>query len=578
MNGLFPCGCCIAPCCCRMKITEQHHPPHLWLMLLLLFIAGKSQDVPELDCTYDSVATVTCTWTPDHSYVDAHCSITGTVDNDAMRATCDLPSGTIPRSCELILGKNRKDLAMTVGHTMTLIVKCTTGTNRTTEQKVAETLNYKPYYHLMLSPPFSLKISNSSDGYYNLTWRCEHSHYIENWRKYQVRYKPTRHNHWMDPLVIEQEQRWVTIRDLSPDTEYEAEVRVNQTRFSSSRWSQWSHAIMWITPKADFRFSVKKEEDKILHVLVPCLLVGTIITLVVAGFYASKWFKKVLYLHIPDPAKFFNPINSEHGESFQKWLAPPFAPLFFTSTEVLPEISPVEIRPKFVPKELFLPTAPQDTSSHSISSVTNQGYFLNYPNSLKIDSCQIYFTYESFSSESSSSEANLSYGDLHSPGAKDDMPLCSTEVGMEHTTGEIMGLPNYSLRDDPQHVTSDFSNLFLVPPPLALTGNSARGLQVPAENMAEGRNNIQPSHLLLTTPMAMLDHQRIAGEADGITRSDGKGQQQHDTSHSVDGNNIHVPLSMQGHNCCCWHSSLNLVNRDYLTVNELQRQYGSHSV
>nr|XP_033785776.1 interleukin-2 receptor subunit beta [Geotrypetes seraphini]XP_033785777.1 interleukin-2 receptor subunit beta [Geotrypetes seraphini] len=564
-----------------MKTTEQYHP-HLWLMSLLLFIAGMSQDVPALDCTYDSLATVTCSWTPDHRLVNAYCSITGTVNKEDMRATCNLPGGTVPQRCELILAKSRKDMAMTVGHNMNLIVNCMTGTNRTIKHKEAEILNYKPYYNLMLSPPIFLKISNSSDGYYNLTWRCEHSHYLENMRKYQVRYKPTQHKHWMDPLIIEQEQRWVTIQGLLPDTEYEAEVRVNQTRFHSSRWSQWSHAIVWITSKADvildLEHLVKNEEDRIRSVLVPCLSAGAIITLVVAGFCASKWFKRVLYLHIPDPAKFFDPINSEQGESSQKWIAHSFAPSFFTSTEILPEISPVEIAPKkFVPKELFLPTAPQDTSGHSISSFTNQGYFFfHYPNSFKIDPCQIYFTYEPFSNESSSSEASPSYEALHSPGAKDDIPLCSAKVGMGHTTGDSMGIPNYSLQDDPQHKLPDFSKLFLGFPPV-LTGNSAREMQVPAGNIAESRNNKEPSHLL-TTPMATLDWQIIEEEADEITGSDDKGQQQHDTPHLVDCDNGHVPSTVQGLNCFCHPSSLNLVNRDYLTLNELQGQYGSHSV
>ncbi|XP_029445924.1 interleukin-2 receptor subunit beta [Rhinatrema bivittatum] len=566
-----------------MKITGQLRLLHLWLLLSLVFVVGNSQETPGLNCTFDSLATIACSWTPDYGLVDTPCKIEGTVNNDNTEETCNLSSGLTPRKCELVLRKNREDQAVTVAQSMNLVVSCMKG--ETTEDKVFEVSMYRPFKNILLSSPISLKIINSSDDGYNLTWHCKHSNYLVNWRKYEVRYKPTQRNQWKltDVLFIEQEQRWVEIRNLLPDTEYEAQVRVKQIRYNDSWWSPWSQAFVWITPKADFRFSVKAEEKIFFQVLVPCISVGAIITLVVAAFYASKWFKRILHLHIPDPAKFFNPANSEHEENFQKWLASPVTPSFFTSGEVQPEISPVEIAPrKSLPKESFLPTVPRETSGQSMSSFINQGYFFFHSsNSFKIDPCQIYFTYEPFSNESSSSEGSPSYGALHSPGTQVDSPLLSAEAVIGHRAGGgSMGRKNCSFQDVPQNTSSGSSDRFLASPPLALASNSARTMQVQAGNVIESRNAMNRFHFRFPPPMVRLDLQGIEGEADGTTEPDNRGQLQHLTSHLVDCDSIRplVPSSVQDFDSCCHPPALSLVNRDYLTLKELQGHYGYHSV
>lgn len=106
----------------------------------------------------------------------------------------------------------------------------------------------------------------------------------------------------------------------------------------------------------------------------------------------------------------------------------------FHITAASPDVSALEIIQKgdqepylLLSKEYLSPTDAAETSGHSSSSCfTNQGYFFfHHVDSLEIDPCKVYFTYDPSAQESSGSEDGEScpYKGLHA--AEDPLPLPS---------------------------------------------------------------------------------------------------------------------------------------------------------
>ncbi|KAJ6659024.1 hypothetical protein lerEdw1_019662 [Lerista edwardsae] len=184
--------------------------------------------------------------------------------------------------------------------------------------------------------------------------------------------------------------------------------------------------------------------------------------------------RKLLKIHLPDPSSFLPSLTAVHGDiqgrereeplslpffileaciadifgycllfsvcfslNQQKWLSSPLSMSSFHITAASPDVSALEIIQKgdqepclLLAKECLPPTDAAETSGHSSSSCfTNRGYFFfHHIDSLEIEPCKVYFTYDPFAQDSSGSEDGDScpYKALQS--AEDPLPLPSCGI------------------------------------------------------------------------------------------------------------------------------------------------------
>ncbi|KAL7982379.1 hypothetical protein Chor_009977 [Crotalus horridus] len=263
---------------------------------------------------------------------------------------------------------------------------------------------------VQLQPPCNLQLENASKPSYNLTWTlCVVSHYLKEKLEYEIRYRANSSGETETILPIAQDQKWVIIENLSPDTVFEAAIRVKikQSSYYNSIWSRWS------TPPLRWRTD---PEGKILthcfdpNLLFPCLLMTVRQTLTYSTFhflpkYACFSFRKMLKINLPDPAEFFPSLTGIHGGDIQqKWLS---SPAFITSFNIAaeaPNVSILEIMQNsskesclLPPKEYFtnIENTAETSGESSSSCFMNRGYFFfHHLDSLEIDSCKVYFTYD----------------------------------------------------------------------------------------------------------------------------------------------------------------------------------------
>ncbi|NWI89200.1 IL2RB protein, partial [Pitta sordida] len=408
----------------------------LFSLMPLLWASDLAQGASNLTCWYDSRATLFCDWDPDRDLVEARCQLeilSKLIFCDSLHSLLESPLHIHKKNCELLKVEQRTGLrrciktfsqdsntqCFTVSDRLAMSVLCQIGEKKSIPVQIE---NFEPFANIKLRPPGNLHLVNITENTSNLTWSLNvSSHYLEGNRKYQVRYRSMSQS-WEEAtnLPIEHDQMWANFERLSPNSIYEAAVRARPSTRSPYKgvWSDWSKPILWRT-----------RADQTSRPVLPALIVSTFIFVIIGTAFlinlrSLKWFKKILKIHIPDPEKFFPPLVSVHGGDIQKWLSSPFSTSSYCVNSTIPEISLLEVMQKndqesWVPlsKGTLTPDPPLETSVHSVSSCfTNQGYFFfHLPNSFEIEPCQVYFTYEPFAQENSSSKDGKSYNALPSP-------------------------------------------------------------------------------------------------------------------------------------------------------------------
>ncbi|XP_021241515.1 interleukin-2 receptor subunit beta isoform X2 [Numida meleagris] len=434
---------------------------HLWLLSLMpLSLASNStQGNSSLTCWYDSRAALLCDWNPGRDLADAPCNLMilskyefcdRSHSSSKNSEHCELPKAehmTGLRRCIKIFSQNYNMQCFTAVDRLTMSVHCQTGEKKSIFARLED---FSPLQNIKLWPPGNLQLFSKAKNTYNLTWSLNiSSHYLYGEREYEVWYRTTSQS-WEEAKIftIKQDQMWVSFERLSPNMKYEAVVRAKPSASSIYRgvWSDWSKTVLWST-----------HAEGTSRPVLPAIIVSTCIFVIIGTAFlinlrTPRWFKKILKIHIPDPEKFFPPLISVHGGDIQKWLSSPFSTSSMSMNSTAPEISLLEVMQKNdqesqLPKETLAPDPPLETSGHSVSSCfTNQGYFFfHLPNSVEIEPCQVYFTYEPFTQESNSNEDSETYHDLPSPDLctlAEDMPVLP--YNFLHCINAIQGFQNIS--------------------------------------------------------------------------------------------------------------------------------------
>ncbi|XP_070610926.1 interleukin-2 receptor subunit beta [Erythrolamprus reginae] len=370
-------------------------PLILFYIISFFQASGARQKSSDLDCVYDSFETIFCTWIPEKNATKEQCQLTASVEYEKPPKTFQM-NGTSIRSCKLIL----EDYSLAIVDTILLVVSCYNGEKWTEVHNQTIT----PFQNIQLQPPCSFQLENAHKSPYNFTWTlCVVSHYLSGHLEYEIRYRATSSGENDTILSIIQDQKWLILENLSPDTVFEAAIRVKvkQMKFYSSIWSRWSMPPLRF--RTDHEASPLNTHLLVIGVVAGSFIISIVIILLVIVSSESKRFKKKFNIHLPDPAEFFPPLTGIHGGDIQKWLSSPASITSFHITAEAPNISMLEIMQScskksclLLPKEYFtnLENA-TETSGHSSSSCfTNRGYFFfQHPDSLEIDPCNVYFTY-----------------------------------------------------------------------------------------------------------------------------------------------------------------------------------------
>ncbi|XP_036314508.1 interleukin-2 receptor subunit beta [Pipistrellus kuhlii] len=393
-------------------------PALTWRLSLLAFLLAlaiplastAANDTSALTCFYNSRANISCVWSRDGGPQASSCHVHARPDNRPWNESCELlPTGPASWSCNLILGP-RNAQKLTAADTVNISVRCLEGERWTS----VLTQNFKPFDNLRLMAPDSLQVVQEGSSTCNITWDApQASHYITSYLEFEVRTRSLDHS-WEEASVLslKQNQRWIFLETLAPDTPYELQVRVRAQRGSLQTWSPWSRPLAFRTRPEEQPLAGRRPDAPSLgNILVGiCGALGFIfvVYLLVNCQYLGPWLKKALKCHIPDPSEFFSQLSSEHGGDFQKWLSSPFPSSSFSPSGPAPEISPLEVLDRDAKAAQLLllrpdkgPSPSPETSGHSLTSCfTNQGYFFfHLPDALEIEACQVYFTYDPYAEE-----------------------------------------------------------------------------------------------------------------------------------------------------------------------------------
>ncbi|KAM8930665.1 interleukin-2 receptor subunit beta [Pelodytes ibericus] len=419
-------------------------------LLALLYL--QSAVLGDLNCTYNAFDVISCTWKAEKTFTSTECFIKADKlkkDKRMVQGFCWLPTTANLRQCKLpMTNKRNTSNVLTVSDVLNITVTCSSG--RDANNSITSLFNYRPFSNIRLDPPQSLEIKMTQDGLWNLSWVFPSPHYVKDKMEYEVFYKRSKDS-WKNATIIpiRQNDHSVCLRSLQPDTIYEAQVRVNQTEFPGGMWSDNSQAIQWRTLPQGTATST----SLILIQTVPaCIAVLVFIVLVTCMICYSDRFKKILWVGVPDPSRFFDPLIFTYKGDFQKWISSPFD---FSAISLDPtplDISPVDInwnKDKCPPKLISpgLNETPIDNSGHSQSSFSNQGYF--------------FFQFPTIKEEDSSSDAYFSYGcveqrippvlqniPLPSPAASEETPLFHADY-LRDTISVGIGVQNRSFEVGP---------------------------------------------------------------------------------------------------------------------------------
>uniref|UniRef100_A0A8C8SCM3 Interleukin 2 receptor subunit beta n=1 Tax=Pelusios castaneus TaxID=367368 RepID=A0A8C8SCM3_9SAUR len=467
---------------------------------------------------------------------------------------------------------------------LSLNLSCETGENCTTLMQQQE---FTPMDNIQLRPPDNLQTVNTSDCSCNLTWRVPiSSHYLRKNREFEVWYRIHKPGETAVLLSIKQDQEWVKIEKLLPDSEYEAKVRVMPKEYGV--WSNWSETLVWRT-----------ETTELIGMPVgKAWIICTIFFIVIAIVLITnprilKWLKKVLRIYIPDPDKFFPRLSTVHRGDVQKWLSSPFPTSFFSISSISPEISVLEIIQKenqesqlLLPKAFLTTGDPTETSGHSLSSCfTNQGYFFfHLPDSYEIEPCQVYFTYEPFARKSSGSEDGDSYRALPSPDLsllEDDLPLFSSNF--LHCSEGNQRFQNSSFVGETESTTNGFGMLSEA---LLSPKNSLLASVLEQDEKMNEKMNENVTGLLLSVPGMVFSD--ISGQHDNDAfqtteeAGDADPQISSTTTMAEASSSFFQPAPLrpgQADDLPKSASSSQVPNTGaYLSLSELQSQYNNHSV
>nr|3QAZ_B Chain B, Interleukin-2 receptor subunit beta [Homo sapiens]3QAZ_E Chain E, Interleukin-2 receptor subunit beta [Homo sapiens]3QAZ_H Chain H, Interleukin-2 receptor subunit beta [Homo sapiens]3QAZ_K Chain K, Interleukin-2 receptor subunit beta [Homo sapiens]3QAZ_N Chain N, Interleukin-2 receptor subunit beta [Homo sapiens]3QAZ_Q Chain Q, Interleukin-2 receptor subunit beta [Homo sapiens]3QAZ_T Chain T, Interleukin-2 receptor subunit beta [Homo sapiens]3QAZ_W Chain W, Interleukin-2 receptor len=206
------------------------------------------QGTSQFTCFYNSRAQISCVWSQDGALQDTSCQVHAWPDRRRWQQTCELlPVSQASWACNLILGAPDSQKLTTVD-IVTLRVLCREGVR----WRVMAIQDFKPFENLRLMAPISLQVVHVETHRCNISWEISQaSHYFERHLEFEARTLSPGHTWEEAPLLtLKQKQEWICLETLTPDTQYEFQVRVKPLQGEFTTWSPWSQPLAFRTKPA----------------------------------------------------------------------------------------------------------------------------------------------------------------------------------------------------------------------------------------------------------------------------------------------------------------------------------------
>ncbi|XP_007499545.2 interleukin-21 receptor [Monodelphis domestica] len=170
----------------------------------------------------------------------------------------------------------------------------------------------KPY------PPFNVTVTYFGD--YNISWKTLYEdplyYALQNKLQYELRYKKLQDS-WTTQktkfISADLKSALLLSLEFQKDSVYEIQVRARpQSPLYSGIWSEWSNSTF-------FRTQPVEEKSEWSSWLFPISLLVAIFASL-AGWKLTQRLWKKMWVLVPNPASFFQPLYSAHEGNFKSWV------------------------------------------------------------------------------------------------------------------------------------------------------------------------------------------------------------------------------------------------------------------
>ncbi|XP_019573651.2 interleukin-21 receptor [Rhinolophus sinicus] len=174
------------------------------------------------------------------------------------------------------------------------------------------------------SPPFNVTVTFS--GRYNISWSSNYDSFaLKGKLQYELQYRKLGDPWTLGPSrkLISVDSRSVSLLPLEfhKNSKYELQVRAGPQPDSSFQgtWSEWSDPVIFHTQS-------EEAEGGWFTVLRYLPVVLTLAVLVYLGLMTRlPWRLWKVWVQVPSPKPFFQPLYDGHSGDFKKWVGTPFA-------------------------------------------------------------------------------------------------------------------------------------------------------------------------------------------------------------------------------------------------------------
>ncbi|XP_069920648.1 interleukin-21 receptor isoform X2 [Oryctolagus cuniculus] len=194
------------------------------------------------------------------------------------------------------------------------------------------------------APPFNVTVTFL--GYYNVSWSTDYEdptfYALRGKLQYEVQYR-NRADPWARSpgrKLISVDSRSVSLlaQEFRRDSSYELQVRAGPQPGSSFRgtWSEWSDPVVFQTQTEE----AKGGWDPHLLLLLLVVMAPILVFLGLKIHLPWRLWKKV-WVPVPSPEQFFQPLYQGHSGDFKKWVGTPFSPSSLAEGPWAPRVSSV---------------------------------------------------------------------------------------------------------------------------------------------------------------------------------------------------------------------------------------------
>lgn len=175
------------------------------------------------------------------------------------------------------------------------------------------------------SPPFNVTVTFS--GHYNISWSSDYNVFaLKGKLQYELRYRKLGDPWAQSPgrKLISVDSRSVSLLPLEfhKGSSYELQLRAGPQPDSSFQgtWSEWSDPVVFHTQPEEMK------RNWYPHLLLILILVCPVLVFLGLKIHLPWRLWKKVWVQVPSPEPFFQPLYVGHSGDFKRWVGTPFPP------------------------------------------------------------------------------------------------------------------------------------------------------------------------------------------------------------------------------------------------------------